>query len=67
MSYVPGAQVPQTSLAERDHNLTTVEFFRFTLFGQTAYQKGQRAGFSEEQAQRIVKNGLGRIVGRAGQ
>jgi hypothetical protein len=66
MAYLTGVEIPRTSIAEPGSgpNKVTVEFLRWTAFGQSAYQKNQRAGFSEEHAAQLVKRGAARIVGR---
>jgi hypothetical protein len=51
--------IMQTSLAHRNSGVgeVTVQFKRWTAFGQTAYQKGQFAGFPIAVAQGLRDRG----------
>lgn len=60
-------EIPQTSLASRaptPENNVTVRFRKWTTHGNTAYQRGQFAGFSERDAAILVRNGAADIVER---
>jgi len=55
---------PSSSAANEE---VTVEFLRWTAWGHhvapTAYQKGQRAGFTLAEAEKLVRGGHAVIVG----
>lgn len=50
--------VRRTSLAEQRTDDATVRFNKWTSFQNTAYQKGQFAGFPLPVARRLVSEGL---------
>lgn len=60
----PPAAVPiqQTSLDEYQQSEATVRFRKFTLEGNTAYQRHQQAGFTMVEAQRLRREGVADIV-----
>ncbi len=63
MAYHTPAEVQQTSMANpEDCPPVTVQFLRWCPWGSTAYQNGQYAGFSEEEAARLVKRGVARYA-----
>ncbi len=67
MAYIQSANIPRTNIRDRELEPgppVTVQFKRWTAFLDTAYQKNQFAGFSEEHAQQLVKMGAARIVAR---
>ncbi len=54
------ADIPQTSLASRAPtplNEVTLRFRQWTMVGNTAYQRGQFAGFSRKQADLLIRAG----------
>jgi hypothetical protein len=60
----PGRPVEQTSLAARNTapDEVTVRFTRWTPFNNTAYQRGQFAGFRAAVARRLVVEGAAVVV-----
>ncbi len=66
LSYTPTDKIlGATSIMNpEDGPPVTVRFLRWHQFGQTAYQKGQFAGFGEEDAKRLVKSCAAQIVDR---
>ena len=63
MAYNTPAEAPQTSLANpEDCPPVTVQFLRWLAWKNTAYQNGQYAGFSEQEAAQLVKIGAARYA-----
>lgn len=59
-----GMPVPQSSVVTRFRHPqeVTVRFKRWTQVGQTAYQKGQCAGFLRPAAEAMVRKGVCEIL-----
>ena len=58
------ANVPQTSLGAHVPfpNEVTVQFRRWYAHANTAYQRGQQAGFPAPVAEEMVRKGVGLVV-----